>query len=298
MKLVPIVLFLLFMLSLSASAQDCAVLLRLQSPYLQDQPLYLDEMLSQPVINDQICLSSNEMEYVDSVYYLELFDEDGRFVESLKIYPEYQQRGSVNINTVDLLSSYCIDCNTAKGYYYFVRSEPIQTIAREMDALIEKPPALTLSDILVKQDFRQRLLSYYKDPQPHYDLLPEPAQEHVETIVVSLTPDNAFALYDGAKLNSYFPGGIRLDNIDSLPIATFSIDASSDIVLSFYQELYPAYDTLTFGSFTVLVKETLPIDGYAPEYMQIPHLVISEDRMGEGKTLLQMTYQNSDNPPF
>lgn len=303
MKLIPMLFSPLLLLTLSASAQECAVLFRLQSPYLQEQVLYMDEMLSQPVINDQICIPSNEMEYVDSVYYLELFDGLGRFVESLKIYPEYLQRGSVNITTADLLSSYCLDCNTMKDYHYFVRSEPIQAIAGEMDVLIASSPAATLAEIMVKYDFQQRLRSYYKSPFPDHELQPasEPSNEgdeaFVETIVVSLTPDRAFALYSGAKLSSYFPAGILLDNIDSLPIATYSIDAVTDTVLSYYQELYPSYDTLFFGSFTVLAKETLPIDGYAPEYMQIPHLVISEDPMGEGKTLLQMTYQNTDNLP-
>ncbi len=142
-------------------AQDCATLIKLQSPYLQTKNLYLDELLSQQVVNNQICISSDEMQYLESTYHLELFSETGRTLESIHIFPEYAQADVIYITTADLLSDYCRHCEDISQYKRFIDLPIVQEIAIEMDSILAQQPKLNMTDI-IKEKFQQPLASLYE----------------------------------------------------------------------------------------------------------------------------------------
>lgn len=282
-------------------AQDCATLIKLQSPYLQTKNLYLDELLSRQVVNNQICISSDEMQYLESTYHLELFSETGRTQESIHIFPEYAQADVIYITTADLLSDYCRYCEDISQYKRFIDLPVVQEIATEMDGILAQQPKSNMADI-IKDKFQQPLSTLYEAGFELDDAAVKSADNKAEQIVINsshtvpdgivmpLLPAASFPLYSGAELTHFLPQGVNIEAINSLPLATYSINASSESVLDFYQTYYPEHEIVPFGSFKVLVKEKLPIDGYSPEYMAIPHLVISEDPLGKGKTILQIIY--------
>ena len=89
-----------------AIANNCAIVVKLESAYLQNKTIYLDETLSQPVVNNQLCLSS-DITHNTEPYHLELFSDQGLSLDALLIFPEYIQREVVTITTADLLTIMC-----------------------------------------------------------------------------------------------------------------------------------------------------------------------------------------------
>jgi len=325
-----LVLLPLSLLPFSLMAQDCATLIKLQSPYLQTKKLYLDELLSQRVVNNQICISSDEMQYLDSTYHLELFSDTGRTLESIHIFPEYAQADVIYITTADLLSDYCRHCEDISQYKRFIDLPIVQEVATEMDNILAQNPKSNMADI-IKEKFQRPLSTLHEfgsDPDNAVEkravekravvnnavvksavvkntTADNKANQSVinssdavpDGIVIPLLPDVSLPIYSGAELTHFLPQGLNIEAIKSLPLATYSINASSESVLDFYQTYYPDHEIVPFGSFKVLVKEKLPIDGYSPEYMAIPHLVISEDPLGKGKTILHIIYQSAGADP-
>ncbi|GIC76026.1 hypothetical protein [Moritella sp. F3] len=292
-----------------AIANNCAIVVKLESAYLQNKIIYLDEILSQPVVNNQLCLSSDIAHNTDP-YYLELFSDQGISLDALLIFPEYIQREVVTITTADLLTNFCRQCHDLEHYDQFINSAYVQAVAAKMDAIIAKRPQVIMLDV-IKQQFQQTLLNLYKldrDPQQvieqKVDKLPvvmdvqkvdvgEPhwLRQLQEQDLSVLLPHHFLPVYQGAELKNFIPEGLDLNRIASLPLASYSVDASARTVLDFYQSLYPDYARIKFDNFVVLVEYKQPFEGYSPEYMAIPHIVISADPLGKGNTILQIIYR-------
>jgi hypothetical protein len=304
-----------------AIANNCAIVVKLESAYLQNKTIYLDETLSQPVVNNQLCLSS-DITHNTEPYHLELFSDQGLSLDALLIFPEYIQREVVTITTADLLTNFCRQCNDLEHYEQFIHSASVQAVAVKMDAIIAKRPQVIMLDV-IKQQFQKTLLNLYKlsfpkleiGPQqviePEVDKLPvvmdvkkidvqkvdlgEPRwlrqlQEQDKALSV-LLPHHFLPVYQGAELKNFIPEGLDLNRIASLPLASYSVDANARLVLDFYQSLYPNYERIKFGNFVVLVEDKQSFEGYSPEYMAIPHIVISADPLGKGNTILQIIYR-------
>ncbi|QFI36499.1 hypothetical protein FR932_00995 [Moritella marina ATCC 15381] len=307
-----------------AKANNCAIVVKLESAYLQNKTIYLDETLSQPVVDHQLCLSS-DIAHNTGPYYLELFSEQGINLDALLIFPEYIQRDVVLITTADLLINFCRQCNDLEYYEQFINSTSVQAVATKMDAIIAKRPQAIMLDV-IKQQFQQTLLNLYKlDIVPQQVIEPEVDNQPVDTDLKKADLNNADAqhvavkevdgdeqhrlqqlqkqgfsvqlphhflpVYQGAELKNFIPEGLDLNRVASLPLASYSVDASARTVLDFYQSLYPDYARIKFGNFVVLVEDKQPFEGYSPEYMAIPHIVISADPLGHGNTILQIIYR-------
>jgi len=166
-----------------------------------------------------------------------------------------------------------------------------------MDAIIAKQPEAIMLDV-IKQHSQQTLLDLYNlDIEPQQDRHPKlvklvavSSDEQAQDMAV-LLPHHYLPVYEGAELQNFIPEGLELNQIASLPLASYSVDATARSVLEFYQSFYPDYEYIKHGNFVVLVQDKQPFEGYSPEYMAIPHIVISEDPLGKGKTLLQIIYR-------
>jgi len=311
MQLVNIIVMIAILLPSLANASNCASVVKLESAYLQNKTIYLDEILSQPVVNNQLCLNSNDITNNTEPYYLELFSGNGLSFDSLLIFPEYMQRDVITITTADLLTNFCRQCNDLGRYRQFVNSAMVKSIATEMDAIIAKDPKSIMLDV-IKQKFQPALLDLYQldteqrqdikrnmdkvsvvSSDEHNMLMGEPNWlSEVEKLGDQVPlPHHFLPIYHGAELQNFIPEGLYLNRVASLPLASYSVDASAASVLDFYQSLYPSYERIKFGHFVVLVQDKQPFEGYSPEYMAIPHLVISADPLGKGKTLLQIIYR-------
>lgn len=311
MQLLKIIVMIAALLPSLAIANNCAILVKLESPYLQNKIIYLDEILSQPVVNNQLCLNHSEMTNSTEPYYLELFSGNGLSLDSLLIFPEYMQGDAITVTTADLLTNFCRQCNDLSHYRQFVNLPSVQSIATEMDVLVANKPHLIILDV-IQQQFQPALLNLYKldieqqqdidssvnkvsalsrddlsvvTDEKHWHDKPANQDSHIPL------PHHLLPVYRGAELQNFIPEGLHLNRIDSLPLASYSVDASAATVLEFYQSYYPEYDRIGFGNFVVLIQDKLPFEGYSPEYMAIPHIVISEDPLGKGKTILQITYR-------
>jgi len=308
MQLLKIIVMMTALLPALAIANNCTILVKLTSPYLQNKPIYLDEILSQPIVNNQLCLNNSDVENSTEAYYLELFSSNGLSLESLLIFPEYMQRDVITITTADLLTNFCRQCNDLRHYSLFVSSPRVKAIASEMDQIAAKQPDVIILDV-IKRVFQQALLDLYNqgisadlDAESVVNSHPQKIeilgndkhdkQEKMVNVDNNLPlPHHFLPLYNGAALQNFVPEGLHLNRIDSLPLASYSVDASAASVLEFYQSYYPDYERIGFGNFVLLVKDKLPFEGYSPKYMAIPHIVISEDPLGKGKTILQITYR-------
>jgi hypothetical protein len=318
MQLVKIIAMITVLLPSFANANNCTSVVKLESAYLQNKTIYLDEILSQPIINNQLCLNSNDMVNNTEPYYLELFSDHGLSLDSLLIFPEYFQRAVVTITTADLLTHFCRQCNDLAHYRRFVNSTTVKGIAAEMDAIIAKDPNAIMLDV-IKQQFQPALLNLYKleiNPplapssvasKDELNRVNEPNTVASEKIMLVgeqpwlrqlknkvgqvQLPDHYLPIYRGAKLQNFVPEGLHLNRIASLPLASYSVDASAASVLNFYQSLYPDYERIKFGHFVVLVQGKPSFEGYSPEYMAIPHIVISAGPLGKDKTILQIIYR-------
>ncbi len=307
MQLLKIIVMMTALLPALATANNCTILVKLASPYLQNKPIYLDEILSQPIVNNQLCLNNSDVENSTEAYYLELFSSNGLSLESLLIFPEYMQRDVITITTADLLTNFCRQCNDLRHYSLFVRSPRVKAITTEMDKIAAKQPDVIMLDV-IKRVFQQALLDLYNEGvSADLDEVSVVNRHPQKMTIVSndkqgdmVNGDNDFPLphhflpvYHGAALQNFVPEGLHLNRIASLPLASYSVDASAASVLEFYQSYYPDYERIGFGNFVLLVKDKLPLEGYSPKYMAIPHIVISEDPLGKGKTMLQITYRPS-----
>jgi len=296
-----IVMMAMFFPSL-AIANNCAILVKLESPYLQNQAIYLDEILSQPVVNNQLCLSHSEATNNTEPYYLELFSDNGSNLDSLLIFPEYYiDRDVITITTADLLTHFCRQCHDVNNYRQFISLPAVKNIAQEMDVIVANKPHLMMLDV-IKQTFQQALLDLYNQDLSESVVSTNGVDIDVANKINKVVkqkdkyidkqrPDHLLPMYGGAELQNFIPQGLQLNHIDSLPLASYSIDATAAAVVDFYRSHYPEYKRISFGNFVMLVKNKLPFEGYNPEYMAIPHIVISEDPLGKGKTLLQITYR-------
>ncbi|QUM88093.1 hypothetical protein HWV03_04265 [Moritella sp. 36] len=308
MQLLKIIVMMTALLPALAIANNCAILVKLTSPYLQNKPIYLDEILSQPIVNNQLCLNNSDIANSTEAYYLELFSSNGLNLESLFIFPEYIQGDVITITTADLLTNFCRQCNDLRHYRQFVNSSRVKTIATEMDAIAAKQPDVIIFDV-IKRVFQQALLDLYNEGilqgsdeaslENHQtkktDAVDKDRQDKMENKDKNFRlPPHFLPVYDGAALQNFVPEGLHLNRIESLPLASYSVDASAASVLEFYQSYYPDYERIGFGNFVLLVKDKLPFEGYSPKYMAIPHIVISEDPLGKGKTILQITYRPDD----
>jgi len=311
MQLVKIIVMITVLLPSLAMANNCGILVKLASPYLQNKTIYLDEILSQPVINNQLCLSNSDITNNAEPYYLELFSSEGLNLDSVLIFPEYMQREVITISTVDLLTNFCSQCNELRHYNQFINSAVVKSIATQMDAIVVSKPNVVMLDI-IKQQFQPTLLNLYQlDIEQHQDSV---LNENKVSVISNDNgkaiegvkywrnmlkeqgshvplPEHFMPVYSGAKLQNFIPEGLHLDRIASLPLASYHVDASAAAVVDFYQSFYPDYERIKFGNFVVLVKGKQPFEGYSPEYMAIPHIVISEDPLGKGKTILQIIYR-------
>jgi len=242
---------------------------------------------------------------------LELFSDNGLSFDSLLIFPEYMQRDVITITTADLLTNFCRECNDLGHYRQFVNSTTVKIIAIEMDAIIAKDPKSIMLDV-IKQQFQPALLNLYKldselqqDVEPSVDKVAVVSSDDYKIVVGEPSwlnkleklggqvplPHHFLPIYRDAELQNFIPEGLHLNRIASLPLASYSVDASAASVLDFYQSLYPDYERIKFGHFVVLVQDKQPFEGYSPEYMAIPHIVISADPLGKGKTILQIIYR-------
>ena len=297
-----------------ALAQDCALLVKLQSPYLQQQPLYLDELKSQPVVNHQLCLNSSEFDHPTQRNYLELFADNGRHVQSLAIFSDYSQLASVTISTADLLSKYCLQCQDLASYEDFTRQPQVVAIAAAIDDMLLARPQLTLLDALNSgfhaqlaelADYRPGTTAIAKAVQAtsvaEQEAMPlntvanasaNPAANTAEKVAADVQlPHTLMPIYDGEELINFMPEGLALQTIQGLPLASYRIAATPAVVTSFYQTHFPQHQRVDFNGFTMLVAKKLPIADYSPAYMAIPHLVIGADAADSNTTLLQITYQ-------
>ena len=289
-----------------ALAQDCALLVKLQSPYLQQQPLYLDELKSQPVVNHQLCLNSSEFDHPTQRNYLELFADNGRHVQSLAIFSDYSQLASVTISTADLLSKYCLQCQDLASYEDFTRQPQVVAIAAAIDDMLLARPQLTLLDALNSgfhaqlaelADYRPGATAIAKTvqasaaEQEQISAVNKPVNPAANTAADVQLPHTLMPIYDGAELINFMPEGLALQTIQGLPLASYRIAATPAVVTDFYQKHYPQHQRVDFNGFTMLVAEKLPIADYSPAYMAIPHLVIGADAADSNTTLLQITYQ-------
>jgi len=107
--MITVLLPLLALLPSLAKANNCAIVVKLESAYLQNKTIYLDEILSQPVENNQLCLNSSDIMDNTEPYYLELFSDNGLILDSLLIFSEYIQREVVTITTADLLANFVVN---------------------------------------------------------------------------------------------------------------------------------------------------------------------------------------------
>ena len=315
MQLVNIIVMMAILFSPLANANNCTSVVKLESAYLQNKTIYLDEILSQSVVNNQLCLNGSDITNNTEPYYLELFSDNGLSFDSLLIFPEYIQHDVITITTADLLTNFCRQCNDLRRYRQFVNSTMVKSIATEMDAIIVQDPQSIMLDV-IKQQFQPALLNLYQlDIEQQQDLGPNVDKGSVVSsdahkIVADEPhwlskldklggqvplPHHFLPIYSGAELQNFIPEGLHLNRIASLPLASYSVDASAASVLDFYQSLYPNYERIKFGHFVVLVEDKQPFDGYSPEYMAIPHLVISADPLGKGKTILQIIYRPDAN---
>lgn len=310
-----------------AQANSCAIVVKLESAYLQNSPIYLDEIRSHPVVNHQLCLNSNDVIDNAQPYYLEFFTDDGLSLDTIVIFPEYLQQNVIRITTADLLINFCRQCNDLKQYRQFVNSPRVQDIAAEMDAIIALHPQAVMRDV-IQQQFQSALLDLYQigseplqagiEVQQESSIQTDNTDMFDKVVVIDSAerkrlaaqanwldklvkaeaevqlPHHFLPIYTGAELQSFIPEGLALERIASLPLATYRVDASAASVIHFYQSLYPDYESIKFGNFVVMVKDKQPFTGYRPEFMAIPHIVISEDPLGRGHTGLQIIYRPDD----
>lgn len=304
MQLLKLFVMMVALLPSLSNANNCAILVKLESPYLQNKTIYLDEILSQPVVNNQLCLTNTDVGNNTEPYYLEFFLGDSSNLDSVMIFPEYyMQRDIISITTADLLTSFCRQCNEVKQYRQFINSSQVKKVAAEIDVFAASRPDAIMLDI-IKQQFQQTLLNIYNqgvDKAELSRLAAEPqkhASDEVDKYRVSDSPDSdikalrhSLPVYGGAELQHSIPKGLQLNRVDSLPLVSYRVDATTTAVVDFYQFYFPDYERIGFDNFIVLTQERLPFDGYNAKYMSIPHIVISEDPLGKGKTLLQITYR-------
>ena len=305
MQFVKIIVMVAILFPPLANANNCTSVVKIESAYLQNKTIYLDEILSQPIVNNQLCLNGSDITNNTEPYYLELFSDNGLSFDSLLIFPEYMQHDVITITTADLLTNFCRQCNDLGRYRQFVNSTMVKRIATEMDAIIAKDPQAIMLDV-IKQQFQSALLNLYQldielqqDIEPNVDKIVT-GEPHWLRKLEKLggqvpLPHHFLPIYRGAELQNFIPEGLHLNRIASLPLASYSVDASAASVLDFYQSLYPHYERIKFGHFVVLVEDKQPFDGYSTEYMAIPHLVISADPLGKGKTILQIIYRPDAN---